>query len=65
MTRRTDLLVWALLALLLAACQIAALLDRPRFAGLLELTSRLSATRAARAGLLLGWMWLGWHLFAR
>jgi hypothetical protein len=65
MTRTVALAIWAVLAGLLVACEFLSLLTRRRLAGLLETTTRISATPALRVALLLGWMWLGWHFFAR
>jgi hypothetical protein len=64
-TRALVLDVWAALAALLVGCEVLSLLTRRRFAGLLETTGRLASTPARRVALLLGWMWLGWHFFAR
>ncbi len=65
MTRPIALVIWAATAGLLAGCELLSLATRRRFAGLLALTSRLSSTPGRRLLLALGWMWLGWHLFAR
>ena len=65
MTRTLALAVWGILAGLLVACEILSLVTRRRLAGLLETTARLSTPPALRVALLLGWMWLGWHSFAR
>ncbi len=65
MTRSLALAIWATLAFLLAGCEVLSLLTGRRFAGLLELTRRVTRPLAGRVVLLAGWMWLGWHLFAR
>ncbi len=63
--RDGTLVVWALLGAVLAAGQIAALVTRGRFPGLGSLVERVTAGPAGRILLVLGWMWLGWHAFAR
>ena len=65
MTRDTVLAVWLLLAVLLAGCEVLAVASRHRFTGFLALVRRFSEQRPALAALVLGWMWLGWHCFAR
>jgi hypothetical protein len=60
-----TLLVWGLLGLAVLAGLAAAVLTRGRFPGPGALVRRITATRTGRAVLVLGWAWLGWHLFAR
>jgi hypothetical protein len=57
--------VWALLALILVAATVAAYLSKRRFPTLGALTRKVTSKAPGRALLMLGWMWLGWHLFAR
>jgi hypothetical protein len=65
MTRDVAITLWCALAGLLAMCEILSLLTRRRSAGLLETAALVAARPPLRLALLLGWMWLGWHLFAR
>ena len=60
-----TLLVWALLGLAVVGGAVAAAVSRGRFPGPGELVSRVTVSRTGRALLVVGWMWLGWHLFAR
>lgn len=63
--RALTLGVWAVL---LVGALVLEAVGRRRAGGLAPLEQALRALRAApagRAALLLGWMWLGWHLFAR
>ncbi len=59
-----SLVVWAALAAVLVALQLLALGTR-RLAAIGVLGGLLARMAPIRAFLLLGWMWLGWHLFAR
>jgi hypothetical protein len=63
--RHGTLLVWALLAATLAGCQITAVVSRGGFPGLGTLVRRVNAGRAGTILVVLAWMWLGWHAFAR
>lgn len=65
MTRPEILGLWVAVVAVLGGCQVLALVDRRHFAGITELLHRLTCSAPRRAVLLLGWMWLGWHLFAR
>lgn len=64
-SRALTLLVWALLGgaalgLSLLSAAVPSRLSTPRAA-----LAALVASPLRRPILLLGWMWLGWHLFAR
>lgn len=65
MTRFTVLAVWITLATALCILQILAMVRWARISGLRNLGIRLTRSRIASAALLLGWMWTGWHFFAR
>ena len=57
--------VWAALAL---AALVVVVLSASGWAGVARPRALLRAATAppvARVALVLGWMWLGWHLFAR
>ncbi|MGD0393580.1 MAG: DUF6186 family protein [Acidimicrobiales bacterium] len=60
-----TLLVWGVLGLVVLALLASALLTRGRFPGPGALVVRITATNAGRALVVVGWAWLGWHLFAR
>lgn len=55
------------LALLAAAIGLEIVARRPdsRVATIGDCLSYLMQRPAARVGVLAGWLWLGWHLFAR
>ena len=65
MTRADALAVWAALALVVVLTETLAHTRRHRVRGFGALAAPLLARAPSRAVLLLGWMWLGWHLFAR
>jgi hypothetical protein len=65
MTRSAVLAGWAFLALLFVACEALSILSRGRFTGLQGLLDRLTRGNVAFAAVFVGWMWLGWHFFAR
>ena len=65
MTRAAFVSIWILLTVALVACQALALGRRGWVAGLGELRHRLTRSRLVTGALLIGWMWTGWHFFAR
>ncbi|HAM00830.1 MAG TPA: hypothetical protein DCQ30_01160 [Acidimicrobiaceae bacterium] len=64
MTRALVLAVWATVAAGPVVCEVLALRGRG-VAGLRTALGALSATGARRVLLFVGWMWVGWHFFAR
>ena len=63
--RTLTLAVWAALAAAAVGIEIAGLASggrRPTIAGLVR---AIVSHPVARVVLLVGWMWLGWHAFAR
>jgi hypothetical protein len=64
-TRDLVLVAWSLAALLAVIAEGLALARPRRFAHLDEVLGLLTTTTAGRIVFLLGWMWLGWHYFAR
>lgn len=64
-TRHAVLVVWALLGAAVVAGQMVAARSGGRLPGLGQLVVRITARRTGRAVMVLGWMWLGWHAFAR
>jgi hypothetical protein len=63
--RSFTLLGWALLAAALVLLLARAALRHDRFAGLGDAVDLVVRTRVGRGILLLGWLWLGWHVFVR
>jgi Family of unknown function (DUF6186) len=63
--RATTLLVWALLAAMVVAGSIVARLSEEGFPGVGAVVKRVTISRVGRGVLVLAWMWLGWHAFAR
>jgi hypothetical protein len=63
-SRTATLLGYCLLAAAFAGCQVAGLLSG-RIPTIGQTVARITAGRAGRWLLLAGWLWLGWHLFAR
>ncbi|HEY5252260.1 MAG TPA: DUF6186 family protein [Acidimicrobiales bacterium] len=63
--RGASLIVWAVLGTTLLVGQMAAVMTGGRLPGLGRLVRRVSASRSSRGLVILGWMWLGWHAFAR
>ena len=64
MTRAVVLATWAVLAAGLVACEVLALLGRA-VAGSSAVLGAMSAAPVRRVLLFVGWMWVGWHFFAR
>jgi hypothetical protein len=57
--------VWGLLGTVVLAGVAASVLSRGRFPGPAVLVARITGIRGGRVVLVVGWMWLGWHAFAR
>ena len=64
-SRSVTLLGWVLLAGAVVALETWALLRRDQFATVGDAVGLTLRTRMGRAIVLLGWLWLGWHVFAR
>lgn len=65
MSRQVLLGCWAAIALGFVACELAAVLGRGRIGGLLGFMGRLTRRDPALVAVFVGWMWMGWHFFAR
>ena len=65
MTRADALCVWAVLLGLLVVGEALAHVGRHRVRGFAALVTPLLARTPSRLALFVGWMWLGWHFFAR
>jgi len=63
--RAWTLLIWGVLGFTVVTCAIAAAAPRVRVPTLGATVRGLVAHRWLRALLVLVWMWLGWHAFAR
>jgi hypothetical protein len=62
--REATLAVWAVLAVLPVALQTIAVSTR-RLPTAGDAVRRLTTSRLSRGAVLVYWMWLGWHAFAR
>jgi hypothetical protein len=63
--RGTSLIVWAVLGAILVGGQIVALAGGGRWPGLGTFVRHLTARSGGRVLVILAWMFLGWHAFAR
>jgi hypothetical protein len=63
--RTISLALWALCAALLAGCELLGRVANGRYGTLGRLLGLLTSTTWSTLAVFLGWMWLGWHLFAR
>jgi hypothetical protein len=57
--------LWVALAAAVAAAVVVSHLPRPPLERLSTLVRRLGANRFGYVAVIVGWMWLGWHFFAR
>jgi hypothetical protein len=62
--RLATIVVWIALALIAVGLEAVAMATH-RLAGFGAALSRLARPTAGRLAVALGWMWLGWHVFAR
>jgi hypothetical protein len=60
----TTYLVWAVLGASFVAAEVVGR-RRHRTAAIGEVVTALAVRTPLRVGLVLAWMWLGWHAFAR
>lgn len=65
MTRSTILALWSFGAILLVTCEVVSVLSRRRYAGLSDVLQRMTTGRLRFVVMFVGWMWIGWHFFAR
>jgi Family of unknown function (DUF6186) len=63
--RHGTLVVWATLCACVVVCVIVAALSKGRLPGLGPLVRKITVSPVGRGVLVLAWMWLGWHAFAR
>jgi hypothetical protein len=64
-TRSLVLAGWVVVGLLSLATGIVAYLRRGRLPTLGTLVGAIGRRRVGRVALFAGWLWLGWHAFAR
>jgi hypothetical protein len=57
--------IWAAMALLLVGVGIAAVVSNGRLASVGDFGRVLMRSRLSGAVVIVIWMWLGWHFFAR
>ena len=57
--------VWAALGVLTVTLAAGAHLPRSRLERLSAVLHRIEAARIGYVAVVLGWMWVGWHFFAR
>ena len=57
--------VWVAIAVAVVAGVLVARLSRPRLPGMGAVMTAATRGTLRRAVVVLGWMWLGWHAFAR
>jgi hypothetical protein len=65
MTRTLVLSTWALGAALLVGCELLSVVTKRRYIGFVALVRRWTTGRLRLIAFFLGWMWVGWHFFAR
>jgi hypothetical protein len=66
MTWRTfSFVVWGVLLAAFIGYQIAGRLGGSRWPRVATMCERVERPLAGRVIVMLGWMWLGWHAFAR
>jgi Family of unknown function (DUF6186) len=56
---------WIALGLLAIGAEVVGLLSNGRFPTFGDVLSFLMRSRVGRWFVLIGWIWLGWHLFVR
>lgn len=63
--RQVSFLVWALVAAALVGAEMLALASGGRYPRINTFFATVTAKPIGRVAIILGWMWLGWHAFAR
>jgi hypothetical protein len=64
-TRDWTLAVWGLVGLGVVICLLVTTVSKGRIPTLGATMRRITSSRVGRVVLVIGWMWLGWHAFAR
>jgi len=65
MSRHILLGCWAAIAVAACACEVAAVATGGRIRRLVGLMATLTRRDRVLVVAFVGWMWLGWHFFAR
>lgn len=65
MIRTMCFAIWAFSAFLLLGCEMLSIYSRGKVPGGARVLEILSSKPYRVGVLFVGWMWLGWHLFAR
>ncbi|HZD71879.1 MAG TPA: DUF6186 family protein [Actinomycetes bacterium] len=65
MTWTLTLAGWVVLGLATAVAGMAGVLSNGRFPSLGDVLAFLMRARVGRWFVMIGWLWLGWHLFVR
>lgn len=60
-----SLVIWAAMAVLLVGVGVAAVMSHGRLASAGDFGRVLMGRRLSGAAVIVLWMWLGWHFFAR
>ena len=63
--RAVTLVGWAFLAAAFVVLEARAVVHHARFARLGDAVAVVLSSRIGRGIVLLGWLWLGWHVFVR
>ncbi len=63
--RGLTIAAWLVLVALFALLEIGAWSTRHRFPGIGDAVTWIVGFPAGRLAFAVGWMWLGWHVFAR
>jgi hypothetical protein len=63
--REAAFFIWAVLGFAVACCVVVSCIRPGWVATFGSAVRALVSTTAVRVIVVLGWMWLGWHLFAR
>jgi hypothetical protein len=64
-SRQVVLGCWAAIAVAVVACEVAARVTGGRVRRLAGFMASLTRRDPALAAAFVGWMWVGWHFFAR
>jgi Family of unknown function (DUF6186) len=63
--RTVTLTGWIVLGLAVGVAELVGVLSNSRFPTLGDVLAFLMRPRVGRWFVLIGWLWLGWHLFVR
>ena len=63
--RHATLVVWGTLGVVVVGLELVALASRGRVPDLGHVVRRMTGPRWGQWSVVVAWMWLGWHAFAR